>query len=65
MNFWYTNTNNYCGRTEQARDIIFQIVKVEMFVCMHSTNESFKVFRFCKMFVVVKCSKSTLSCFSR
>ena len=36
--------------------LFFQIVKVERFVCMHNANESFKVYRFCKMFVDVKCS---------
>ena len=47
---------------ETLETLFFQIVKVERFVCMHNANESFKVLRFCKMFVVVKC---TLSCFSR
>ena len=36
--------------------LFFQIVKVERFVCMHNANESFKVLRFWKIFVVVKCS---------
>ena len=32
------------------------IFKGEKFVGMHNASESFKVSRFCKMFVVVKCS---------
>ena len=56
VNFWYTKQTIVVVEPSKLGTLFFQIVKVERFVCMHNANESFKVYRFCKMFVGVKCS---------
>ena len=44
------------GAFDSAHSYTLNIIKVEMFVCIHNANESFIVLRFCKIFIVVKCS---------
>ena len=48
VNFWYTKQTTIVAEPNKLGTLFFQIVKVERFVCMYNTNDSFKVFRFCK-----------------